>query len=131
MLELKLDKPFRCFANIYQARKHNDLMDQLKKGEWPCPKCNVSGRIIDPNAQCDPAEGYKMADRVTCPACEGTGRWTKKKFHAWYKKNYSDKYQEEMKQWHKKQALLKNIKNKLAQIEIEVLIDAFRDTYGR
>lgn len=42
-------------------------------GAATCRKCLGNKRIVAPDEVPDPIEGYKMARRVTCPLCDGTG----------------------------------------------------------
>lgn len=131
MLELKLKQPTKLYKNLEDARVTRSFsQEKAENGEYPCIYCHGSGKQIAPGEQCDPIEGFTRARKVACPQCEGTGAWAKKRFHAWYKKNHSDLYKEEMKEWHRKKSILERLKNRLAIQEIEVLLDAFRDTYG-
>ena len=132
MLELKLKQPTKLYVNIEDARVRLSYSSvTAKSGKYPCLSCHAAGKVLAPGAYCDPIEGFTRAHRITCKVCEGSGFWPRKTFHAWYKKNHSVPYKEEMKEWHRKKGILERLKNRLAIQEIEVFLDAFRDTYGR
>lgn len=58
----------------------------FKNSKWVCPNCQGSGRVIAPWERPDPVEGYKMADRVDCNKCNGTGEYTERGWREIYSK---------------------------------------------
>lgn len=68
----------RILQDLMQWRKPRPSKDG--KMEYPCPTCNGRGSFMDPNAYCDPCEGYKMADYFPCVMCNHKGYLSKKDF---------------------------------------------------
>ena len=69
-----------------------------KDGKWQCYLCEGSGRIIHPDEVPDPCEGYKMARRINCTQCNGSGDSNEKYWRNYFKeekKRYLEKQQEE------------------------------------
>jgi Zn finger protein HypA/HybF involved in hydrogenase expression len=58
---------------------------QIKDGKYLCRQCDGSGRVIADYERPDPVEGYKMADRVTCPSCGGKKFTTEKDYRDYFK----------------------------------------------
>jgi hypothetical protein len=69
----------------------------FRDGHFMCLCCDGSKRVIAVYEQPDPVEGYKMADRVTCPKCGGTGYATEKEWREYFKaeqKNHREQQKE-------------------------------------
>lgn len=60
-----------------------------RTGAYMCRHCDGAGNVISPFAYNDPVEGYKMADRVVCQHCFGTGISDEKSWKAFYKEEKS------------------------------------------
>lgn len=69
-----MKKPERPYKNYAEFRRKN--MD--------CFHCHGSGKIVKPGEYLDPVEGYKMADRIICPKCQGSTLATDKEAHVVY-----------------------------------------------
>jgi len=75
------------FEDLDEAKFQLGIMGHSKKfgpGSYPCLGCHGGGRVVADGEQADPVEGYKMARRVDCPTCKGTGYGTRKAFMAYY-----------------------------------------------
>lgn len=113
-------------------RPHENFTDFLhklrnrskKKHEFPCDKCEGSGRIPEPDYPFDVVEGYKGRGTIMCSQCGGKGEVAEKILRA--------VYDSEIKEWRKKCArlhprlrrekeVLKKVEKLLTQEELEVL----------
>lgn len=94
----RADRPkreYRSFDAYVQAQRQRHSRGNLR---YPCLRCDASGRIIAPYERPDPVEGWKMADRITCPGCGGTKEGTRDQYKAAYQK-MTIKYWEQVKEW--------------------------------
>lgn len=92
---------------------------RIPKNRYDCPHCHSSGRVVAPNAYCDPVEGYKLAARVDCPDCDGKGHLPKS--------YYEEILEQEIIKWKKLenirkdlQKLLRNAVSKLTKEEFQL-----------
>jgi hypothetical protein len=67
--------------------RHNSLFN--KKG-YQCKNCYGSGWMYDPKSKPCPVEGMKLADKVNCTKCNGTGDMGKEAFDLLYEKYKRD-----------------------------------------
>lgn len=91
-----------------------------KKKKFKCNHCHGSGSVRDPNAYNDPVEGYKMADRVDCYHCRGTGESDEKTWKAIYKEEKT-KFALKLKNKRETEALRKSALKKLTPEEKRAL----------
>jgi len=91
--------PKQKFFNSYCIRTNN-------KGEYVCPNCGGTGRIVCDGEFCDPIEGYKDARRETCKKCSGNGYGNFKKYYDQKFKNFRDKELRERYLWNKRRAVI-------------------------
>lgn len=87
---------------------------------YKCDHCNGSGRVVSPYAFNDPVEGYKMADRVDCHKCNGTGESDEKIWKEIYKKQRAS-YLEVKKEKALRDKIRKEALKKLTPEEIKAL----------
>lgn len=62
----------------------------LKDGKFVCMECDGYGRVVPNDAFNDPVEGYKMAERVTCPSCGGLKYTFEKTYRDYFKKTQAE-----------------------------------------
>lgn len=62
----------------------------ISDGKFICRQCGGNGQVVADYEKPDPVEGYKMADRVTCPSCGGTRYTTEKDYRAFFKKEQAE-----------------------------------------
>lgn len=87
--------------------------------KYECPHC-ISGRIVAPWEQCDPVEGYKMADRIDCLKCEGTGSWLEEKLkRVWQAEKVQ--YKKDMAKYRAKKLQLEKVLAIITEQELKVL----------
>lgn len=79
-------KPYKNFGEfVYKITRSSK-----RTKPYPCLNCSGYGRVRDPDAYCDPVEGYKLAGTVSCQVCGKTGEGTEES----YKKLYKGKLKE-------------------------------------
>lgn len=69
----KQSKPQKLFKSFEDFCDHIRFGCGMHNSRLKCQKCEGAGRLIADGEQCDPVEGYKMAQRVKCQICNGTG----------------------------------------------------------
>ena len=89
-------------------------------GKFICRECGGSGRVIADYERPDPVEGYKMADRVTCPSCGGTKYTTEKDYRDFFKAEQAE-YRKPEKEDKRINALRKQALKKLTREERDAL----------
>lgn len=65
--------PARTLEEYRRARLYG--RDKEKDDYWQCFHCTGAGRVVAPYERPCPVEGYKMADRIACPSCDGKGHY--------------------------------------------------------
>jgi hypothetical protein len=91
-----------------------------KNNNYICLECDGKKRVIADYEHPDPAEGYKMADRVTCSKCSGTGTATEKQWREYFKQEQK-KFRDRKKEDKEINRLKKQALSKLTKEEREVL----------
>lgn len=56
-----------------------------RNNNFVCLTCDGAKKVIADYERPDPVEGYKMADRVPCLKCNGTGLATEKQWREYFK----------------------------------------------
>jgi hypothetical protein len=92
----------------------------FRDGHFMCLRCDGFKRVIADYERPDPVEGYKMADRVICPACGGTGYGTEKLWRDYFKREQI-KHREREKETKRINALKKQALSKLTLAERNAL----------
>lgn len=87
---------------------------------YKCNYCDGMGRVVSPWAYNDPVEGYKMADRVACQFCNGTGESDEKTWREIFKKE-KNSFLEIKKERTAKEKIRKEALKKLTPEEIKAL----------
>ena len=107
-------KPKKIYKNF------QDFFEKCLHGVLRCPYCLGWKKVVAPGEQLDPVEGYKLANRIPCPTCKGTGRVplkvAKEEYQLWL-----SSYKEEKKKWLAQQIMINHIKSKLNKRQIEFL----------
>ena len=85
-----------------------------------CRECHGQGRVVADYERPDPVEGYKMADRVTCPSCGGS-RYTTEKDYREFFKSVQAKFRERQQEERRRDTVRKQALKKLTKEEREVL----------
>lgn len=115
-------KALQSFS-MFVTVKERHVFDR-KTGHWNCIECDGSGRVLHPDALCDPAEGYKMAEHVNCQECRGTGMGTEKlwrKFYLEQKRSYAAQRKKETNRARlRKSAIAKLTAEELAALGVSV-----------
>lgn len=109
--------PYPNFSAYVQAY---DREPYTPDGKHRCLGCMGSGRVVAPWERPDPVEGYKLADRVDCRTCGGTGRVPITVYRRAYSKLRA-KYAEDRAEWRSKDALRKSGLSKLTEDEARAL----------
>lgn len=114
--------PKRPYANFedYVLRGLRGTKDNV----YRCTYCRGSGRVIAPYEVPSPVEGYKMADRIKCQTCAGTGGVSRDLAMLWYRQKIR-----EWKEWYAKAreerdlelAALKKARKHLTKAELNIL----------
>lgn len=91
-----------------------------KDNKWLCPHCDGHKRVIAPYERPDPVEGYKMADRIPCPDCGGSGETTEKVWREIFKEQ-KELFVKQKKEKQAKEALIKQALAKLTVSEQKAL----------
>jgi len=120
--------PARPYKNLDDAKKSLGIMGfkEYGPGSFPCIKCSGRGRIVHPDEQLDPVEGYKLARRSDCPSCGGTGYGTKKKFMAYYN-SLTKKYKEKQAKTKRMVELTKKTFSQMTEKEASEFLEFLRD----
>ena len=105
-------KSFTSFCYEQKYIKHGD--------KFICRECNGRGQVVADYEQPNPVEGYKMADRVTCPSCGGA-KYTTEKDYRDYFKILQAKFREEQREERLLATIRKQALKKLTKEEREVL----------
>lgn len=93
-------RPKRPYTNLEDFRRRFGWVRPMERGDptfWPCLACEGRGsyqKVED----LDPIEGYKLAPRYRCPACNGTRRSTKKACREAYRQSIHD-WQAQVEAW--------------------------------
>ena len=120
-------RPYKNFDDyIRQKQEKSYKYRSYKEIVYVCTMCNGSGRIVDQNCPFanDPIEGNKMATRITCPECNGSGISSKEISKAKYKviiDRWKKQYTERKTEKDLQQNALKKLKKVLNKEEIEIL----------
>lgn len=91
-----------------------------EQGDYICPCCHGTKRVIAPDAINDPVEGYKMAERVMCPICLGTGIVEQTAWKNIYRERKKE-FKEKKARIKERKRLIKNIQAKLTKEEIKFI----------
>lgn len=94
---------------------------KTKTGEFMCRDCYGSGRVLAPNAMCDPVEGYKFAERVQCTVCHGTGAVDKSRVKTIYSQQ-KETYKKKLHEWQKLKAKVTNALCNVEENDLKVLV---------
>jgi DnaJ-class molecular chaperone len=105
-------KSFTSFCYEQKYIKHDD--------KFICRECNGRGQVVADYERPDPVEGYKMADRVTCPSCGGAKYTTEKDYREFFKIQQA-KFREEQREERLRASIRKQALIKLTKEEREVL----------
>ncbi len=95
-------KPYKSFGEFV----HKITRSSMKTYPYPCLNCSGYGRLRDPDAYCDPVEGYKMAGTIPCQFCKKTGEGTED--------SYKKLYKEELEKW-------RSLRNNISSSNLELL----------
>ena len=90
------------------------------KNEFKCVECNGWKTKLADDAFCDPVEGYKFANKVTCPTCNGTGLSSEKDWKNVFKILQTN-YKAQMKEEKETEKLKKSALKKLTKDERKAL----------
>lgn len=94
------------------------------KNTVECQWCHGSGRIVHLDKRPDPVEGYKMADRITCPTCGGDGRRPVSDAREEYKK-YQTLVKKQQGQYDEEKEIAQQALVSFTQAEIKILYRVF------
>lgn len=124
----RVEAPAPAFKDVDDAKKGLGIMSfkEYGPGSFPCLECSGRGRIVHPDEQLDPIEGYKLAKRINCPSCGGTGYGTKKKFMACYN-SLTKRYREELDKSKRMTELTKRVFSTMTEKEAVELLGFIRD----
>ena len=110
----------RSMKNFGHFLMENPRIYSCNAGKFICRQCGGNGKVIADYEHPDPVEGYKMADRVTCPSCGGTRYTTEEDYRAFFKAEQA-KYREQEKETKRINALRKQALKKLTKEERDAL----------
>jgi hypothetical protein len=82
-LRARIPKPFERYGDWLRRQARAN-------GSYRCPECGGSGQVVAPDEVPDPCEGYKMARRIKCGGCNGTGSVTLKQIQQEYRRLKDD-----------------------------------------
>jgi hypothetical protein len=109
-------RPYSSFDDFCHKKR------RFSYGKHPyyCFHCGGSGIVIAPNERPDPVEGYKMADRVPCLVCRGTGQVDKKAWQSVYREEMA-RWRNGLDRWRMQDALRRQALLELSDDEIKAL----------
>lgn len=116
----KQNKPQKPFVSFAAFKQNIRFGYGQHKSKLRCQKCNGDGKIIHPDAKCDPVEGYKMAERIACQFCHGTGIASEIQAKDSYLEML-DRHQGRLAQWHKARKVLLPTLQKLNRKDFKLL----------
>lgn len=119
-----LEKPKLKIRSFKDIKERNNLQNSDK--EFPCLNCRGTGRVYD-TRDYDIIEGYKLASKVTCHCCGGTGNSTRKHY-SFLLEEYRSLYKEQLEKFNFLKNVLKKLSNSFSEEEIKVLKYHFK--YG-
>ncbi len=102
-----------------------NIAEMLAENKGPCPDCWGRGRVVAPYERACPIEGYKMADRIACPKCNGDGRIPKKEWVESYKK-YNAAFKERVSQWQERETRRRELIESVGYDIVEEIINLWR-----
>ena len=116
-------KPYKSFSDFVVRHNAKNVYNKRPDVKIACPNCGGYGRVYNPKDR-DPIEGYKLADRVICNECLGSGEWNRDEA----KKSYTNaitawkKLHEEEVQYRRRQLMvLKKLRNTFSVTERRIL----------
>lgn len=105
-------------GSLYQYIAKNNNLN--KDGTFRCPNCWGAGRVVAPWEQPCPVEGYKLADRIACPTCNGK-KIVAKALHKPAYKSAVERYQLEKIRYNSRLELAEKLISRFSQEEIDKL----------
>lgn len=121
------EKPLKPdeLKSVKAFKKHVGYTKEFKRNEYPCLVCNSFGRVVDPDEQPDPMEGYRNADRIICPECGGGGLIPRVYFYHEFKQLLKD-YATDLQAWEKQRQNILILIQKLKISDFHLIMDLTR-----
>jgi len=94
-------------------------------GEYNCPVCGGTGRLVCDGEFCDPVEGYKMARHENCYNCFGQGYGNYVGYYNQKFKEFRAKEEQEIYYWNKRKAVIEYLADGCAFPD-DILKDFFK-----
>jgi len=116
-----ISKPYKPFASIGKAKMHISFNNKKfeRRNAFPCLACSGFGWNRDEKDR-DPIEGYKLAPKYKCHACDGTGVGSKAAFMEWYDKRMAE-YKKELEEYKRKIKRFKELQKIISREDMDII----------
>lgn len=112
-------RPKKPYKNYQEYLAKNYAVN--RNGEFKCRPCDGRGKIIHPDEKPDVIEGYKLARRIPCQICDGTGiAISDDSYRRSYKERLAE-WRKDKENWDRQSILRRSGLAKLTEEEIEAL----------